>query len=269
MRQTVISALAVVAPDARIGEGVIIDPFAVIERNVELGDRVHVQSHAHVRSGARIAADCVLYTGASVGAAPQDLKFSGEETLAVVGPRTIVREYATVHRGTTATGMTTVGADCLLMAYTHVAHDCVVGDNVILANCAQLGGHAQVDDWAIIGGLVGVHQFNRIGKHAMIGAGFKVSKDVPPFVTAGQWPLQFMGVNRIGLKRRGFSDDEIGLLTEAYRILYFAGLNTTDALRRLVPLAAESQTVRDIVDFIGISKRGIIPGPRSRVLGPP
>lgn len=262
MRQTEVSSLAVVSPDARIGEGVIIDPFAVVEGNVEIGDRTHVQAHVHLRSGARIAEDCVIFTGASVGATPQDLKFSGEETLAIVGPRTVVREYVTVHRGTTATGRTTVGSDCLLMAYTHVAHDCVVGDNVILANGAQLGGHAHVDDWAIVGGLVGVHQFNRIGKHAMIGAGFKVSKDVPPFVTAGQWPLQFMGVNRIGLKRRGFSEDEIATLTEAYRILYSAGLNTSDALVQLTPVAAASQAVRDVVDFVRDSKRGIIPGPR-------
>lgn len=262
MTQTEISPLAIVSPTARLGTGVRIDAFAVVEENVEIGDRVRIESHAHLRSGARISADCVVFTGASIGAVPQDLKFTGEETLACVGERTIIREYATIHRGTHATGRTVVGSDCLLMAYTHVAHDCVLGDNVILANGTQLGGHARVDDWAIIGGLVGVHQFERIGMHSMIGAGFKVSKDVPPFVTAGQWPLQFMGVNRIGLKRRGFADEDISDIVNAYRIIYTSGLNVGDALERLDREMGGSPFVRVIVDFIRGAHRGIIPGPR-------
>jgi len=262
MTQKDISHLAVIAPGATLGDGVRVDPFAVIEDDVVLGDRVHVQSHAHVRSGARIGADCVLFTGASIGATPQDLKFSGEDTYAVVGERTVVREYATIHRGTDATGTTSVGSDCLLMAYTHVAHDCVIGNNVILANGVQLGGHVHVDDWAIIGGLVGVHQFEHIGMHAMIGAGFKVAKDVPPYVLAGQWPLQFMGVNRIGLKRRGFADEAIAEITEAYRVLYATGLNVSDALIRLEEIAAHAPEVAAITAFVRSSSRGIISGPR-------
>lgn len=262
MSQTEVSTLAVVARGARLGDGVVVDPFAVIEENVEVGSRTHVQSHAHVRSGARIAEDCILFTGASIGADPQDLKYAGEETYAFVGPRTIVREYATVHKGTSATGRTTVGSDCLLMAYTHIAHDCMIGDSVIIANGTQLGGHTSVDDWAIVGGLVGVHQFNRIGMHAMIGAGFKVSKDVPPFITAGQWPLQFMGVNRIGLKRRGFTDEQIHAIASAYRTLYASGLPITVALDRLESAAKTDQCVAEIVRFVRHSERGIIPGPR-------
>ena len=181
MQNPTINHLAVVHPDASIGDNVIVEPFVVIEENVVVGNGTHIQAHAHIKSGTRIGEDCKIFTGAALGATPQDLKFAGEESVVIIGDRTVIREYVTVHRGTSATGKTVVGNDCLIMAYCHVAHDCIVGNNVILANAVQLGGHAEVGDWAIVGGLTGVHQFEKIGKHAMVGAGFRVMKDVPPF----------------------------------------------------------------------------------------
>jgi len=263
MQNQSINHLAVVHPDAAIGDGVIIEPFVVIEENVVVGNRTHIQAHAHIKSGARIGEECKIFTGAAIGATPQDLKFSGEESVAVIGDRTVIREYVTVHRGTSATGRTSIGADCLIMAYCHVAHDCVVGNNVILANAVQLGGHAEIGDWAIVGGLTGVHQFEKIGKHAMVGAGFRVMKDVPPFVRAGHQPLSFSGINTIGLRRRGFSEEAIDAITESYRILYQSGLNITDAIERLEREYGTCQEAQDIVEFIRRSTRGIIPGLRA------
>jgi UDP-N-acetylglucosamine acyltransferase len=251
--------LAVLHENAVLGSNVEVGPFAVIEDDVVLGDNVTIQAHAHIRSGARIGNDCNIFTGASIGAVPQDLKFSGEPSTAVIGARTVVREYATIHRGTEETGTTEVGEDCLLMAYTHVAHDCRVGDHVILANGVQLGGHVQIDDWAIIGGLTGVHQFERIGKHAMVGAGFRVMKDVPPFALAGNEPLGFSGVNVIGLERRGFTKDTIDRIRQAYRTIYRSGLNVSDGVAAVEDLAVDSAEIREIVDFIRSSDRGVIP----------
>lgn len=259
MAQVEISPLACVHADVTLGEGVRIDPFVVIERDVVIGDRTHIQAQAHLRSGARIGEDCQIFTGASIGAIPQDLKFRGEDTTAVIGDRTIVREYATVHRGTLAHRQTLVGSDCLLMAYAHVAHDCIVGDHVILANGVQLGGHAEVGDWAIIGGLTGVHQFERIGKHAMVGAGFRVMKDVPPYAIAGNEPLGFSGINTIGLRRRGFSEEFISIIRHAYRLIYQSGLNIGDGLRAAEEHYSSVQEIIEILDFFRCSERGVIP----------
>lgn len=258
MVETIISPLASVHPDAVIGSGVRIDPFAVIEDDVVIGDGVHIQSHAHLCAGARIGNDCRIFTGASIGAIPQDLKFSGERTTAIIGDRTVVREYATVNRGTVARQRTIVGEDCLLMAYTHVAHDCIVGDRVILANGVQLGGHVQIDDWAFIGGLTGVHQFERVGKHAMVAAGFRVMKDVPPFVLAGNQPLGFSGINVIGLRRRGFTDAMVESIDQAYRLIYRSGFNISEGVEHAAEQLGEVPEVKEILDFIRASKRGVI-----------
>jgi len=259
MIETAISHLASVHPDTVIGDGVRIDPFAVIEENVVIGNGVHIQPHVHLSPGARIGDECKIFTGAAIGAVPQDLKFGGEETTAIIGDRTIVREYATVHRGTTARRQTVVGSDCLLMAYTHVAHDCIVGDHVILANAVQLGGHVEVEEWAIIGGLTGVHQFERIGKHAMVGAGFRVMKDVPPFALAGNHPLGFSGINAIGLRRRGFGEEAIAAIEEVYKLIYQSGYNIGDGVAQAEELYGDLPEAREIINFIRGSKRGIIP----------
>jgi UDP-N-acetylglucosamine acyltransferase len=259
MAETQISPLAAVDPGAVVGVGVRIDPFAIVEDDVEIGPGTHIQPHAHIASGARIGADCRIFTGACVGGVPQDLKFSGERTRAVIGDRTIIREYVTVHRGTAAHGLTRVGEDCLLMAYCHVAHDCEIGDRVILVNAVQLGGHVKIDDWAIIGGLTGVHQFERIGKHAMVGAGFRVMKDVPPYALAANHPLGFSGINVIGLQRRGFSDESIDVIRRVYRLIYQSGLNMGEGVERAAEQFDGLPEVLEILDFFRTSERGVIP----------
>jgi len=259
MAESVISPLASVHPEAKIGDGVRIDPFAVIEEDVEIGDGVHIQPHVHLCPGARIGNECRIFTGASIGAVPQDLKFGGEHTVAIIGDRTVIREYVTVHRGTSARERTIVGSDCLIMAYCHVAHDCIIGDHVILANSVQLGGHVEIDEWAIVGGLTGVHQFERIGAHAMVGAGFRVMKDVPPFALAGNQPLGFSGVNVIGLRRRGFAEETIELIKLSYQLIYQSGYNITDGTNVAEKMYGESDVVRRIIDFVRSSKRGVIP----------
>ncbi len=254
-----VSPQAVVDPGAALGVDVSVGPFAVIESGVTIGDRSVIEPHAHIRTGTTIGAECQVFTGAALGAVPQDLKFGGEPTVVVVGDRTVIREYVTIHRGTAATGRTSVGSDCLLMAYVHVAHDCVVGDHVILANATQLGGHVSVDDWAILGGLTGVHQFQRIGKHAMIGAGARVIKDVPPYTLAGNEPLGFSGVNAVGLRRRGFNQGQIDAIREAYRMIYHSGMNIGDGTRAVSELYEDDPEVEEIIRFIRESQRGVIP----------
>ncbi|MBL0333227.1 MAG: acyl-ACP--UDP-N-acetylglucosamine O-acyltransferase [Chlorobiota bacterium] len=255
-----ISNLSIISPDAKIGNGVKISPFVIIEADVVIGNNTEIQPNSHIQNGARIGENCKIFTGASIGAAPQDLKFDGEyKTLASVGDNTTVREYVTIHRGTEATGKTSVGKNCLLMAYSHVAHDCVVGDNVILANGVQLAGHVSVDDWAILGGLTGVHQFERVGKHAFIGACFRVMKDVPPYCIAGSEPLGFSGINIVGLRRRGFSDESIELISEAYRTIYRSGLNISDGVNKVEKAFQQTDEIKEIINFIRNSQRGVIP----------
>ncbi len=259
MSESILSPYAVIHPEAIIGSGCTIDPFAVIEDNVIIGEGTHIQAHVHLRRGARIGKNCTIFTGASIGAVPQDLKFSGEATTAIVGDRTVVREYATIHRGTTARYQTIVGSDCLIMAYCHVAHDCIIGDRVILANGVQLGGHVQIEDWVTIGGLSGVHQFSHVGKHSMIGAGVLVRKDVPPYILAGNQPLGFSGINSIGLRRREFSEQQIDAITQLYKLIYYSGLNIGDALRKAQETSHDSEEAKEIIGFIESSRRGIIP----------
>jgi UDP-N-acetylglucosamine acyltransferase len=256
-----IDSRAVVSPQAQLGDGVVVGPFAVIEDDVVIGDRTWIAPHAVIFNGSRIGQECKIYPGASIGAPPQDLKYKGEPTLLVVGDRTVVREYVTLNRGTTASGKTVVGSDCLFMAYTHVAHDCVVGNHVILANCVALAGHVTLQDYVIIGGLTPIHQFVTVGEHAMVGGGLRVSKDVPPYVLAGQDPLCYEKLNLVGLQRRGFTAESIRLLDETYRILYRSGLNVSQAVERIKQEVELAPEVQKVIEFIEKSKRGIIPGP--------
>ncbi|MFC1545489.1 acyl-ACP--UDP-N-acetylglucosamine O-acyltransferase, partial [Gemmatimonadota bacterium] len=238
--------------------GVEIGPFAYVEQDVVLGDRVRIGPHAHVAAGARLAEEVVVFTGAAVGNIPQDLKFDGETSLLEVGPRTIIREYCTLHRGTVESGTTVIGADCLLMAYVHIAHDCVVGDNCILANAVQVGGHVVLGNHVIIGGSTPVHQFCHIGDHAMVGGGFRVVQDVPPFVVAAGEPLKPAGVNSIGLQRRGFTEEQIRNLKKAYRLLFRSGMNRTNALERIGEELPATPEIETLVSFIERSERGLI-----------
>jgi UDP-N-acetylglucosamine acyltransferase len=247
---------AIVSPKARLGENVTLAPFSIVHDNVEIGDNSYIGPHAVIYDGARIGKSVTIYQGASVAHRPQDLKFNNEETYFYIGDNTTVHEFVTLHRGTHETGESRVGKNVLLMAYSHVAHDCRVGDNCILANCVQLAGHVHVEDWAIIGGDVSVHQFTTIGKHVMIGGGYRVVKDVPPYILVAGEPLRYGGVNLVGLRRRGFSNEQINNLKRAYTVLYSSKYNVTQALAVLQEQQLD-EIVLGMIDFVKASKRGI------------
>lgn len=252
--------LAYIHPDAKISSSVVVDPFVTIDKNVEIGEGTWIGSNVTIMEGVRIGKNCKIFPGAVIGAIPQDLKFKGEETLAIIGDNTTLREYVTVNRGTAAKGKTVVGDNCLLMAYCHVAHDCVLGNNVIMSNSTQLAGEVVVDDFAILSGAVLVHQFSHIGSHVMIQGGSRVTKDVPPFVTAGRDPLSFAGVNSIGLRRRGYNNEQIRDIQDVYRYLYQSGMNTSHAVERITAELPATKERDEILLFIKNSPRGIIKG---------
>ena len=252
-----IHQFAVVHPDAKIGENVKIGPFVTIDANVEIGDGTIIDSGAVVRSGARIGKNCHIHANAVVSDIPQDLKFKGEDTVAIIGDNTVIREFATIHRGTASRGKTVVGSNCLIMAYCHVAHDCVLSDHIIMSNAAQLAGEVEVADWAIVGGGALVHQFTKIGCHSMIQGGALVNKDVPPYSMVARYPITFEGVNNVGLRRRGFTNEQIEAIADVYRTLFKEGQNITQGLEEVAKLPASLE--RDIIfEFVKDSKRGIV-----------
>ena len=252
--------LAYVHPEAKIAPNVVIEPFVSIDKNVVIKEGTRIGSGATILEGARIGKNCNIFPGAVISAIPQDLKFRGEETTAEIGDNTTIRECVTVNRGTVARGKTIVGSNCLIMAYVHVAHDCKVGDNVILGNATQLAGEVIVDDWAILSGIVAVHQFCHIGSHAMISGGSLVRKDVPPFIKAAREPLSYAGVNSIGLRRRGFDNDQIRDIQEIYRYVYQKGLNNSEACDLIEADLPATKERDEIILFVRNSKRGIIKG---------
>ena len=241
-------------PDAKIGENVTIESFSTIYENVEIGEGTWIGPNVTIFPGARIGKNCKIFPGAVISAIPQDLKFAGEETTTEIGDNTIIREYVTVNRGTVDRLTTKVGSNCLLMAYVHVGHDCEIGDHCILANCVNLAGH-------VIEGVCGVQQFVKIGEHSFIAAGSNVRKNVPPYVKAAREPLSYVGVNSVGLRRRGFSTDSILQIEEIYRSIYVRGLNITNAVRVIEQEAPQSKEKELILNFIDDSKKGIIRGP--------
>jgi UDP-N-acetylglucosamine acyltransferase len=255
-----VDAHALVAPKAQLGEGVVIGPFTTIEDDVTIGEGTWIGPRVHIGNGTRLGKNCKVFPGAVVGGPPQDLKYKGEPTTLEIGDNVVIRECVTLNRATVETGRTVIGNDCLFMAYTHVAHDCRVGNNVIVANCAPLGGHVHVGDYAIIGGLTPVHQFVHIGEHVMIGGGFRVVKDVPPYILCGQEPLYFEGLNLLGLRRRGFTLKAIDLLDQTYRLIYRSNLNVSQAVARIQEEVELIPEVRNVLGFIASSKRGILPG---------
>lgn len=249
-----VDSKAVIDPTAEIG------PFAYIEANVEIGARTTVMANATILSGARIGTDCTIFPSAVVGAIPQDLKFHGEDTLAIIGNNTIIRECATVHRGTASKGKTVVGNNCLIMAYSHVAHDCLLHDHIIMSNATQLAGEVVVEDYAILGGGSLVHQFTHIGAHSMTQGGTKVNKDIPPYVIAAREPVSFCGINSVGLNRRGFTREQISAIQDTYRLIYMSGLNVSQALQQINDTLPASPERDEIVNFITTSPRGVIRG---------
>lgn len=248
---------AIVSSDAKIGANVRIGPGAIIDGNVVIGENCDIGAYVYVADGARLGKNIRAYQGAIIGSHPQDLKFAGEDTALVVGDNCIIREYVTLNRGTVDRGTTEVGKNCLFMAYAHVAHDCVVGDNVIMANSVNLGGHAVVEDFAIVGGMVPVHQFTHIGKHVIIGGGFRVVQDVVPYAMAGGNPLRIAGMNKIGLKRRKFPAETIKTIDQAFRILFFRKMLITDAVKKIQEELPQIPEIKEIVSFISRSKRGL------------
>ena len=252
--------LAYIHPGAKIAARVTIEPFATIHNNVEIGEGSWIGANAVLNEGARIGKNCRIYPGAIIAAIPQDLKFVGEETTAVIGDETTIREFVTVSRGTVDKHTTIIGSHCLVMAYVHVAHDCIIGNHCILANSVQLAGHVQINDHVFIGGTSAVHQFVNIGVHAMVSGGSLVRKDVPPFVKAAREPLAYSGVNSVGLRRRGFSNEKINEIQEIYRYIYLKGLNNADALDIIESQLSPSEERDLIVAFIRSSERGIMRG---------
>lgn len=253
-----IHTTAVVSTKARLGENITIGPYSIINDDVEIGNDCHIGPHTVIYDGARIGNRVKIFQGASIANIPQDLKFNGDPTQFIIGDDTTIHEFVTLHRGTHETGFSKIGKNCLLMAYAHVAHDSVVGDNCILANGVQVAGHVNIEDFVIIGGLTPVHQFCNVGQHAMIGGGFRIVQDVPPFVLAGSEPLRYSGLNIIGLRRRGFSNENILALKEAYTTLYNSGLNFSQAREKIQSEMGDNACVALVLDFLKKSTRGII-----------
>lgn len=251
---------AIVDASARLGDGVVVGPQCIVGPGVEIGEGTRLDARVSVERDTTIGVDCRIFTGAVLGSDPQDLKYDGEPTRLVVGDRTVIREYATLNRGTSASGRTTVGSDCLLMAYTHVAHDCEVGDHVILSNAVNMAGHVVIEDWAIVGGMTPIHQFVRIGRHSFIGGGSRIPQDVPPFCRAAGNPPKLYGLNSVGLERRGFSAETRQQLKQAYRAIFMSGLNVGQGLERAEAAHPDSAEVRHFLNFIRSSERGITIG---------
>lgn len=247
-------------PKAKLGQNVVVEPFSTIYADVEIGDGTWIGPNVTIMDGARIGKNCKIFPGAVISAIPQDLKYAGEETTAEIGDNTTIRECVTINKGTADRMTTKVGSNCLLMAYVHVAHDCFVGNNVILANCVNLAGHITIEDSAILEGMVAVQQFVTIGAHSFVAGGSLVRKNVPPYVKAAREPLSYVGVNSIGLKRRGFSDAVITEIEDIYRLLYVMNDNTAKGLNAIESKLAASETRSLILDFVKRSERGIMRG---------
>lgn len=249
---------AIIDPRAELGEGVRVGPYSIIEAEVVVGEGTCIGSHVFIARKTKIGKECQIYHGVILGTPPQHLGYRGEETSLEIGDRTTLREYCTIHRATTHRWKTVVGSDCYLMAYVHVAHDCVIGNGVIMANAVNLGGHIEVEHYANIGGMVPVHQFVRIGRHSFVGGGCRVPKDVLPYVRVAGEPIRVNGLNIVGLQRRGFSKEAIEQLRRAYRILFRSGLNVSQAVAKIEEELDSTEEIRTILDFIRHSERGII-----------
>ena len=252
--------LSYVHPGSKIDKSVVIDPFVTIENNVIIGKGTWIGSNVTIMEGARIGENCRIFPGAVISAIPQDLKFNEEDSIVEIRNNTTIRECATVNRGTSVTGKTIIGENCLLMAYSHIAHDCIIGNNCVIVNGVALGGHVTIGDYAILGGNSAVHQFVTIGKHTMISGGSLVRKDIPPYVKAAREPLSFIGINSIGLRRRGFTEEKITEIQDIYRILFQENNNTSQAIIKIETELKSSLERDEITSFVRNSGRGIMKG---------
>jgi UDP-N-acetylglucosamine acyltransferase len=249
---------AIVDKTAQIGSNVEIGAFTLVGANVTISDNTRIANNVTIKNNTRIGKDCHIFQGSVLGEVPQDLKFGGEDTYLEIGDRTTVREFCTLNRGTSELGKTSIGSDILLMAYVHVAHDCIIKDKVILANGVQLGGHVKIGYHSAVGGMTPVHQFCNIGEHAFVGGGFRVVQDIPPYILASGEPLLYTGLNIVGLRRRGFSQNTRTLIKRAYRLIFKSNLNRTEAISKIRSEFEITGEIRTIVDFIENSERGII-----------
>ena len=253
--------LAYIHPEAKIAQNVVIEPFTTIYKNVEIGEGTWIGPNVTIMEGARIGKNCKIYPGAVISAAPQDLKYKGEPSTVSIGDNSVIRECVTINRGTALDKNTTkIGENCLIMAYVHIAHDCIINNNVIIANAVQLAGHIEIQDYVFIGGTTAVQQFVKIGAHAMVSGGALVRKDIPPFVKAAREPLSYAGVNSIGLRRRGFTNEQINQIQDIYRTLFLGGMNYTVALDKIELEMAPSYERDEIINFFRKSERGVIKG---------
>ena len=256
--------LAFIHPDDKIGRNIVIEPFTTISKNVEIGEGTWIGSNVTIMEGARIGKNCKIFPGAVISAIPQDLKFSGEKSVARIGDYTTIRECVTVNRGTNATGETIVGDNCLLMAYSHIAHDCIIGNHCVIANSVAIAGHVEVGDYVILGGLSAVHQFVKIGAHSMISGGTLIRKDIPPFVKVAKEPASYVGINSIGLQRRGYEKNKISEIHNIYRHLFQSNQNISQSLKIIEDEFDDSKEKVDILNFIKASERGIMKGYTSK-----
>ena len=260
MKQT----LAYIHHGAKIGKNVTIEPFSTINKNVEIGEGTWIGSNVTIMEGARIGKNCKIFPGAVISAIPQDLKFAGEDSIAQIGDFTTIRECVTVNRGTSASGETIVGDHCLLMAYSHVAHDCIIGNHCVIANSVAIAGHVKLEDHVILGGLSAVHQFVKIGESSLISGGTLIRKDIPPFVKAAKEPASFIGINSIGLQRRGFQLEKITEIQKIYRELFQSSQNISQAVESIDKQFNKSEEKEKILTFIERSKRGLMKGYSSK-----
>jgi UDP-N-acetylglucosamine acyltransferase len=248
---------ALIDPSAELAPGVVVGPYSIVGPGVRVGARTRIGSHVLIERDTTVGEECTLHQGAVLGTDPQDLKYMGEPTVLVVGDRTVIREYASLNRGTIASGVTRVGSDCMLMAYTHVAHDCHLGNHVILSNAVNMAGHVSIGDWAIVGGLTPIHQFVRIGAHAFVGGATRVAKDVPPYVKAAGSPMELYGLNSVGLQRRGIPDDVRRELKRAYRLFFASNHNVAQALARAREELRALPEVEVFLSFFENTERGV------------
>ena len=255
--ETSVHPSAIVHEGAELGNGVTVGPWAMIGPRVRIGDGTEIGPRVLIEQDTILGKGCFIANGAVLGTAPQDLKYEGERATLEIGDRTTIREFATLNRGTAASGRTLVGSDCLLMAYVHVAHDCVLGDHVILSNAVNMAGHVVIEDWAIVGGLTPIHQFVRIGAHAFVGGGSRIPQDVPPFCRVAGNPSKLYGLNSVGLERRGFDDEARASLKRAYRLLFNGKETLTKALSTVEEEVPDLPEIRQLLAFIRASERGI------------
>lgn len=255
-----IQPLAYIHPQAKIADSVVIDPFAVIHKDVEIGEGTWIGSNVTIMDGARIGKNCRIFPGAVISGIPQDLKFEGEETTAEIGDNTTIRECVTINRGTKDRYKTVVGKNCLIQAYSHIAHDCIVGDNCIFSNSTTLAGHVTIGDHVVLAGLVAIHQFIKVGSHAFVTGGSLVRKDVPPYIKAAREPLSYTGINSVGLRRRGYTSEQINEIQDIYRILFVKNNNVTKALDVIEAEFNPTEERDEILNFIRNSNRGVLKG---------